>query len=127
MISLNFLSSLGKAGESGSTMTIHFKGTAIGIYDIMGPNAGEIKVEIDGQEPKTLRRFDAYCTYYRMNKILFDQLEDKEHTAVFTVIAEPFDKAEILAERKNVIDDQAKYSENNWYVGKILLSGILLD
>ncbi len=122
-----YLKTIGVGSETGSTLTVRFNGTAIGIYDIMGPNAGEIMVKIDDQEAKTLRRFDAYCTYYRMNKILFDQLEDKEHKVVFTVNADPFDKAVILAARNNVIDDQAKYAENNWYVGKILLSGILLD
>jgi len=122
-----YLQTIGVGSETGSKLSLRFKGTAIGIYDIMGPNAGEVTVQIDDQEPKTLRRFDAYCTYYRMNKILFDQLEDKEHTVTFTVNSDPFDKAEILAGRNNVIDDQAKYAENNWYVGKILLSGELLD
>jgi hypothetical protein len=122
-----YLEKIGIGGETGSTMTVRFKGTAIGIYDIMGPGAGEVMVQIDDQDPKTFRRFDAYCTYYRMNKILFDKLKDKEHTVVFTVISDPFDKAEILAERNNVIDDQAKYAGNNLYVGKILLSGVLVD
>lgn len=121
-----YLTQLGKAGRTGETLTLRFKGTAVGIYDIMGPDAGKVLVEIDGAVRDTLSRFDAYCTYRRINYLLFDHLEDKEHEVIFRVIAEPFDKATILARRESVMENPDDYRENNWYVGKILINGSLV-
>lgn len=83
-------------------------------------------VEIDGVVHDTISRFDAYCTYYRMSNYLIEDLEDTTHEVVFKALAEPFDKAAILAERGEVIKKAEDYAENNWYVGKILINGELL-
>ena len=120
-----YLEKFGKANRSGETLTIRFKGKAIGAYDIMGPDAGRVVVEIDGAVKDTISRFDPYCTYRRMNYFLIDHLEDKDHEVVFRVFSEPFDKATILSKNGNVIKNQDDYKENNWYVGKILIDGKL--
>jgi hypothetical protein len=91
----------------------------------MGPDAGKVIVEIDGVVKDTISRFDAYCTYRRMNYFLIDHLEDKEHEVVFKVLAEPFDKAVILQKRNEVMKNPSDFIENNWYIGKILLDGVL--
>lgn len=121
-----YIKKFGKAGQSGETLTIRFKGKTIGVYDMMGPDAGKVIVEIDGSIKDTISRFDEYCTYRRMNYFLIDHLEDKYHEVVFRVLSEPFDKAAILAKRGEVIKNSEKYKENNWYVGKILIDGNLL-
>jgi len=72
-----YLSEFGKSGQSGETLTIHFKGTAIGAYDVMGPDAGKVIVEIDGPVRDTISRFDSYCTYRRMNYFLIDILDSE--------------------------------------------------
>lgn len=121
-----YIKKFAKASQSGETLTIRFKGKAIGAYDIMGPDAGKVIVEIDGCVKDTISRFDEYCTYRRMNYFIIDHLDDKKHVAIFQVLSEPFDKATILAKRGNVIKDPEKYKDNNWYVGKILIDGYLL-
>jgi len=120
-----YLTHVGKSGQSGETLTVRFKGRAIGAYDIMGPDAGKVIIEIDGLVMDTISRFDKYCTYWRMGYILMDHLEDKDHVAVFKVLAEPFDKESILKQRGNTMENPEKYKENNWYVGKILVDGKL--
>lgn len=120
-----YLDEFGRAGQSGETLTVRFKGTAVGACDIMGPDAGKIIVKIDGAVIDTISRFDAYCTYRRMNYFLIDHLENKEHTVVFSVLAEPFNKAAILQKRGEVMKNPDDYKENNWYVGKILINGSL--
>jgi hypothetical protein len=119
------LEKLGKA-KPGETLSFRFKGKAVGIYDIMGPDAGKITFEIDGVVKDTIYRFDEYCTYRRMNYLLFDNLEDKEHRVVFKVLSDPVDKAAILSKRGNVMNNPDDYRENNWYVGKLLVDGIIL-
>jgi hypothetical protein len=118
------LTKIGKA-IPGETLSFRFKGTAIGIYDIMGPDAGKIALEIDGNPKDTIYRFDAYCTYSRMNYILIDDLDDKEHGVVFKVLPGPIDKAGILAKREKVIENPDDYKDNNWYIGKLLIDGKL--
>lgn len=121
-----YLQTIGKASESGESLTVRFKGNTIGVYDIMGPDAGRVIVEIDGEIKDTIYRFDPYCTYRRMNYFLIDKLGAKEHIAVFRLLAEPFDKEAILKKRGIPMKDPADYRENNWYIGKIMLDGILL-
>lgn len=121
-----YLDIIGKAGQTGESLTLRFKGITIGAYDFMGPDAGKVIVEIDGLVRDTISRFDAYCTYRRMSYFLIDHLENKEHVATFRVLAEPFDKATILAKNKNVMKNPDDFKENNWYVGKILINGKLI-
>lgn len=122
-----YLNFIGKAKQSGETLTLRFKGRAIGAYDVMGPDAGRVIVEIDGSARDTIFRFDSYCTYKRMNYFLIDGLKNKRHEIVFRTICEPFNKAIILQKRNNIIQNPDDYKENNWYVGKILLDGIVLN
>ena len=92
----------------------------------MGPDAGKLIVTIDGVAKDTISRFDPYCTYRRMNYFIIDHLENKIHQVIFRVLTEPFNKAVILAKIGNVIKNEDDYKENNWYVGKILVDGILV-
>jgi hypothetical protein len=117
-----YLEKIGKASRSGETLSVRFKGRTIGVYDIMGPDAGKVIVEIDGVIRGTISRFDRFCSYRRMNYFLIDHLDDTEHEVVFRVLADPFDKASILDKKMGNPED---YKENNWYVGKILIDGKL--
>ena len=121
-----YLKKFGKASQSGETLTIHFKGKAIGAYDIMGPDAGRVVVVIYGLAKDTIFRFDEYCTYNRLSYFVIDHLKNKDHVVVFRALSEPFDKAFILAKNGEVIKNPDQYKENNWYVGKILIDGYLL-
>jgi lysophospholipase L1-like esterase len=121
-----FLDSVGVASQTGETLTLIFKGKAIGIYDIKGPDAGRLVVEIDGVASDTITRFDKYCTYRRMSYMVIDQLEDKVHKVVFKVIADPFDKGNILTNKEDIIEHPEKYKDYNWYLGKILMDGELI-
>jgi lysophospholipase L1-like esterase len=112
--------------HTGATLHMKFKGQAIGFCDIMGPNAGRVTVEIDGLMKDTIYRFDKYCTYYRLNNYIVDDLKDTSHEVVFRVIADPIDKEAILKQNGNVIRDTEEFKECSWSVGKILIDGELL-
>ncbi|MEP7258782.1 MAG: SGNH/GDSL hydrolase family protein [Flavitalea sp.] len=121
-----FLPRLATAERTGETISLRFKGTRIGVYDVMGPATGRVIVEVDGVVKDTMYRFDAYCTWSRMNTFVIS-LPDAIHNVVFRVLAEPFDKAAILKKRGGVIENPVDYEHNNWYVGKILIDGELLN
>ena len=122
----HYLTNFGKATQSGESLTVHFKGKTIGMSDFMGPAAGKVQVEVDGFLKDTISRFDPWCTYIRMNYFFVDKLENKEHVVVFRLLSEPFDKTTILAQIGNKMENPVDYKENNWYIAKILLDGVLL-
>lgn len=120
--SSKYLDQIGEACP-GAALSFRFKGTAVGVCDIIGPGAGRVEITLDGEVKDTICRFDAYCTYWRTNYFLMDHLQDKEHEVIFRVLPEPFDKAAILKKRNQTITEPENYKAINWYVGKILIDG----
>jgi len=70
------------SGEPGSKLTFKFKGTQAKVYDLLGPNGGQVIVTIDGNtNPKPVPRFDSYCTYHRLATLrLAEDMNDEVHT-----------------------------------------------
>ncbi|GAA4399223.1 SGNH/GDSL hydrolase family protein [Nibrella viscosa] len=116
-----------KAGRPGAKLIIRFKGTQLGLYDVMGPGCGQYEVNIDGQPARIYPRFDEYCTYYRSNYFLLPELPDGIHTVELTLSNEPLDKAAILQKRGSTINDPRRYAENAGYASQVLLIGELVD
>lgn len=109
---------------AGDSISFKFKGKVVGFYDIMGPSAGEIECDIDGQK-SYMSRFDKYCTYYRIGSRIYN-VGHGEHIVKFTLTDREIDKAQILKLRGSNIDDPACYSHKNWYVGNVMLVGDIL-
>lgn len=114
------------ANRPGESITIRFKGTALRIYDLLGPDCGQVIVKLD--DPETvIPRFDAYCTYHRLATLtVAENLPDTTHTATLTIHPEQPDKPAILAKRNEKIDDPKRYNDTAWYPGAILLIGEIL-
>lgn len=56
---------LRKASAPGETITFSFRGTDFGIYDLVGPDSGQLEVTIDGQRrPKPVPRWDRHSEKY---------------------------------------------------------------
>lgn len=68
----NRMTTLHRATQPGETLSFKFKGTACAIYDIVGPDCGQVIVTIDEQPARIVPRFDAYCTYARLSKLVID-------------------------------------------------------
>lgn len=126
MLLRNRFDELYKASRPGETLTIRFEGTQLGLYDVMGPGCGQYEVRVDGGPPTLISRFDAYSTYYRSNFFLLPRLPEGEHVVELKVAPVPPDKATILKQRNQTIQQPARYAENACYAGKLLLVGRLL-
>ncbi len=125
----NRMPALFKASAPGTKLSFSFKGTAVGIYDLLGPDCGQLKVSIDGAPARTVNRIDGYCTYHRIAHLgLGSGLEDKVHTVTVEVDAGKPDKAKILFphNRPDLEKNPAKYEGTNWYAGAIMLIGDLV-
>jgi hypothetical protein len=122
--------SIRAASVPGSAIRFRFRGTCVGIFDIMGPDGGTVEIQLDDRPVRSQRRMDGYCTYHRMNKFLIAQdLEDRDHTVTLTLSAEALNRREILFARNRHDYDARpeKYQDTHWYVGGILLIGELLE
>ena len=117
---------LWRADQPGASLSFTFRGRAAAIYDLLGPDGGELEMVVDGRAPKPVRRFDAYCTYHRLGTTsVWSDLQPEDHTVTLRLTDRTFDKAEILSRNQNKIDDPARYAPRRWYAGALLIDGEL--
>jgi lysophospholipase L1-like esterase len=112
------------ANQPGDSLEFRFRGTTVAIYDLVGPDCGQVRVSVDGG-PETVRpRFDAYCTYHRLATLTVAQgLSNTTHTVKVTIHPDQPDKAAILAQRHERIDQPERFNDRAWYAGAVLLVG----
>ncbi|TCO95745.1 GDSL-like lipase/acylhydrolase family protein [Chthoniobacter flavus] len=121
------LRDLHRASKPGETITFKFKGTRAAIYDLVGPDCGQVIVTLDDKPAKIVPRFDSYCTYPRLATLVIgSDLPDTVHTVKIEIHPDQPDKAKILAERNNKIDKPERYDGTAIYPGAILLLGDLV-
>jgi lysophospholipase L1-like esterase len=106
--------------DSTARITVPFGGTRFGLADIMGPGTAAIEITIDNQPPRVISRFDAFCTYYRLNYFILSDLPPGKHTASIRLAQGSIDKAAILKTRNVMIKDSHLYEGRVMYVGAIL-------
>lgn len=124
----NRMTSLHKADKPGEKITFKFKGTRCAIYDIVGPDCGQVIVKLDDKPEQIVPRFDAYCTYHRLSTMVVGtNLEDKVHTVSIEIHPEQPDKAAILAKNKNTIDKPERFNGIAYYPGALLLVGEMVE
>ncbi len=108
-------------------LSFKFKGTRCAIYDVIGPDCGQVLVTLDDGAPRTVPRFDSFCTYHRLATLLVgSELADTVHTVKIAIHPEPPDKAAILAQRNEKMDKPERYQGVAFYPGAILLVGDLV-
>ena len=118
------LTTLHKAAAPGETLTFKFKGTRAAIYDVVGPDCGQVIITLDSQPARIVPRFDAYCTYHRLQTLMIgSDLPNEVHTVKIEVHPEQPDKAAILAQRKEKMDKPERFVGTAFYPGAILLDG----
>jgi hypothetical protein len=116
-----------KLTQPGQSIEFKFKGTHCAVYDVVGPAGGQVAVTLDGQTPKKVPRIDAYCTYARLSTFTIGtDLPEGVHTVRLELLADPIDKAAVLAKNKNVIDKPERYAPLNFFPGGLLILGELV-
>jgi hypothetical protein len=121
------MTSLHKGSQPGESITFRFKGTRAGIYDIVGPDCGQVIVTLDNQPAKIVPRFDSYCTSHRLSTMLIgSDLPDAIHSVKIEIHPGQPDKVKILAQRNQTMDKPERFSGTAFYPGAILLVGELV-
>lgn len=119
-----------RAGSAGATLKFRFRGISASAFDVVGPDGGMLKIEVDGAEPVMRRRIDGYCTYHRMSKVpIASEIEAGEHEVRITLTEEKLDKREILFEKNREFFDKHpdRYEDHVWYVSSLLIIGDIVD
>lgn len=109
------------SADTSQYLKVSFTGRSLGLLDVMGPSSGQIQVWIDRDPPRTLNRFDEYCTYYRMGYSVITGLSDGKHTAILKISPATLDKAAILAKRNNKINNPQTFEKHVFYPGAVLV------
>ena len=122
---------LWKAGTAGAAVSFKFKGTTAAIYDLLGPDCGQVRVTVDDGPPRVVPRFDRYSNYHRLATLsVARNLPDAVHAVKLELLPDPPDKVKIIVEGKMTDEnpkDNPKYAGINWYAGGILVVGELVE
>jgi lysophospholipase L1-like esterase len=120
-----------KAEKAPASITFKFRGTACAIYDLLGPDCGQVTMTLDDKPPVVRPRFDRYCTYHRLATLQIGRnLPDAVHAVKLELHPEPPDKVKIFIDGKQTAEnpkDNPKYKGTNWYAGAILIVGDLVE
>ncbi len=115
------------ATTEGEGLSFKFRGTRAAIYQIIGPDVGQVSISVDGSTPKVVSLFDSYCTYHRLGTLLLaNELPFGEHSVKVVLVKDAPDKAAILSKRNQKIDKPERFNGNGFYPGALLLDGELV-
>ena len=125
------LGTLWEATEPGSRMTIQFRGSTAKLYDLLGPDGGQVIITVDGkQSPKPVPRFDSYCTYHRIATLPIAEGLDPNalHTVTMEVHPEQPDRQSVAFRLQDpeVELKSPKYQGTCVRVGQILVLGAVV-
>jgi hypothetical protein len=131
-IGLNFnryMPEIWESSRPGATLTIRFKGSALKLYNLMGPDGGTVRTTIDGKPGPKAELFDEFSTYHRAAWInVTDGLPDAEHTVTVEILNEQPNRQAVIAKEKTKPDfDPQKYDGTAVRVGWIMLVGDLVE
>jgi lysophospholipase L1-like esterase len=134
-----------KADKPGESLSFKFKGNMLGIFDIGGPEVGQLNVQVDGKNIKVektaypeqlktsftdlatadINRFNVNCNNRYRGQYLMLNLPEGMHEVVMTVSATKADKKSILGKNQlaDITANPAKYDQTVIYLGKILVRG----
>ncbi len=122
------LPELWAASQPGETIQLRFRGPTVAIYDLLGPDCGQVAVHLDDQPPVTRLRFDSFSTYHRLGTLFLGTgLANTLHTLRVEILPDLPDKAAILSQRGEKMDDPKRFDGRTWYAGALLLVGDLVD
>ncbi len=114
--------------HAGDVISFRFKGRYAAIYDVIGPESGQVMVSLDDGKAIPTHRFDPWSTYPRLAMMpIGSDLADGIHTARIEINDEHLDKPAILASQQHSMDDPKRFEGTAFYPGAILLVGDLVE
>jgi len=117
---------LWRAVEPGEVITVQFVGTHIGLFDIGGPDSGNLKVTVDGGEAFLVDRFTPHNDHNRNQYVFLPELPNGKHTVRFEVDAEQTDKVGVFEASGKARSIEHARQHPDWYNQTVIQLGRLL-
>jgi lysophospholipase L1-like esterase len=143
-----WFSTVSKTAEANATCAFKFKGTVFGLFDIGGPEVGQVLVEVDGKCVELKRkagnasakipnessykclmnRFNTNCNNRYRGQFEMIEVPDGIHEVKITLSSLQANKLAILEgqDLSDIEQNPDKYKQQVFYLGKILVKGNLL-
>jgi len=136
-----------KAEKPGASFTFSFNGSMVGLFDIGGPEVGQLEIELDGKPllmkqlntenyiqstdsaaTRLVNRFNSYCNNRYRGQCFFVKVLPGEHQVKMNISAKIPDKVQILGnnQKADINEHPEKYMRTVGYFGKILIRGQVL-
>lgn len=117
-----------EADTPGQSLSFRFRGSAVKLYDLLGPDGGQAIVTVDGVTlAKPVPRFDSYCTYHRLATLkIADGLDpEKFHTVKIEVHPEQPDRKPVAFRLKDPDKElqEEKFQGTRLRIGNIQFLG----
>ncbi|MEY3897514.1 MAG: hypothetical protein RLZZ214_3035 [Verrucomicrobiota bacterium] len=119
-----------RTGTPGSSVTVRFRGTHIGIKGMEGPDSGVVSIRMDDKTPVKQTLFTVYANAWVYVGSPLPAVPMGDHTVTWTLLDEVPPKEKLLAVKKadqDFRDNPEKYQNNTFSVGQIIVLGDLLD
>ena len=115
----------------GSRITFKFRGSQAKLYDLLGPDGGQVIITVDGKtRDRPVARFDSYCTYHRIATLtVAGGLDPNEiHTVVLEIHPDQPDRTPVAFRLKDPDTElkAPKYQGTKIRASQILLLGDLV-
>lgn len=118
-----------KGDKPGASFSFSFRGTGVGIFDIGGPEVGQLELIVDGKTVKKVNRFSHWCNNRYRGQYEFITLDAGTHHVRFAITEEIPDKKALLGAGglADITAHPEKYDQRVVYIGKVLIRGALLS
>lgn len=113
----------------GSKMRFFMRGSGCMVYDLVGPDCGQVWVKVDGvRKSAPVARFDAYCTYYRVATLgAFSGTNGVYEIELELDANQP---SRLPVKVQGVTDEELagpKYDGTKWIAGRLMLVGDVIS
>lgn len=120
------------ASEPGSALKFRFKGSIAKIYDLLGPNGGQVYITVDSKRSaNAAARFDSYCTYHRIATLsaAVNVDPDEIHEVVIEIDAKQPDRQSVAFRLKDPEKEllEPKFQGTNVWFSQIMILGDLAE
>lgn len=138
------------SGHPASTLSFAFEGDMFGLFDIGGPESGQLEIYVDGQmirlknisdgtckmyqsTPLTgshyLNRFNRYCNNRYRGQFDLIKVEPGLHQVTIKLSDKNSDKSRILGEKQqqDITENPEKYDKTYLRLGRILVRGNIAE
>lgn len=138
------------SGHAGSTLSFAFNGDMFGLFDLGGPEAGQLEIYVDGQMIRLkninddgtrmyeatdftgshyLNRFNRHCNKRYRGQFDLIKLEPGLHQVTLKLSDTKADKRKILGEKQleDITENPEKYDKTYLMLGRLLVRGEIAE